>query len=44
MKINKLREDSGLLTKDKGKTIKSEPKESKGWFLGMLLDALGAAL
>ena len=44
MKINKLLEDSGLLTKDKGKTIKSKPKEPKGWFLGMLLDALGAAL
>ena len=44
MKINKSLEDSGLLTKDESKTIKNESKEPKVWFLGMLLDALAAAL
>ena len=44
VKIVKSLEESGLLIKDSSKTIKSESKEEKGGFLGMLLGTLGASL
>ena len=44
VKIVKSLEESGLLIKDSSKTIKSESKEQKGGFLGMLLGTLGASL
>ena len=40
MKIVKSLEESGLLIKGIGKTIKNEVKEQKGVFLGMLLCTL----
>ena len=43
-KIVKSLEESGLLIKGVSETIKSEPKEQKGGFLGMLLGTLGASL
>ena len=44
MKIVKFLEESGLLIKGVGETIKNETKEQKGGFLGMLLATLGASL
>ena len=44
MKIVKSLKESGLLIKDVSETIKSEAKEQKGGFLGMLLGTLGASL
>ena len=44
MKILKSLEESGLLIKSVSETIKSEAKEQKGGFLGMLLGTLGASL
>ena len=44
LKIVKFLEDSGLLLKGVGETIKVESKEQKGGFLSMLLGALGASL
>ena len=44
MKIVKLLEEPGLLTKGVSETIKNEAKEQKGGFLRMLLSALGASL
>ena len=44
MKIVKLLEESGLLKKGVSKTIKTDVKEQKGGFLGMLLGTLGATL
>ena len=44
MKIFKSLEDAGLLIKDVSETVKSEPKEQKGGFLGMFLDTLGTSL
>ena len=44
VKIVKSLEESGLLIKGSSKTIKSESKEQKGGFLGMLLGTLGASL
>ena len=44
MKIFKSFEDAGLLIKDVSETVKSEPKEQKGGFLGMFLDTLGTSL
>ena len=44
MKIAKSLEESGLLIKGVSGTIKSEAKEQKGAFLGILLDTLGASL
>ena len=44
MKLVKSLEESGLLTKGISETIKSEAKDQKGWFLGMLLGILGASL
>ena len=44
LKIVKFLEDSGLLLKGVGETIKVETKEQKGGFLSMLLGALGASL
>ena len=41
MKIVKSLEESGLLIKSVSETIKNEPKEQKGQFLGMLLRTLG---
>ena len=37
MKIIKLLEDAGVLTKGVSETIENEAKEQKGGFLGMLL-------
>ena len=36
-------EDSGLVLKGVSETIQNEAKEQKGWFLSMLLSALGAS-
>ena len=44
MKIVKSLEQSGLLIKDVSKKNKSETKERKGGFLGMLLGTLDASL
>ena len=44
MKIVKSLEHSGLLIKGVSETIKSEAKEQKGGFVGMLLGTLGASL
>ena len=44
MKIVNSPEESGLLIKGDSETIKSEVKEQKGGFLGMLLGTLGASL
>ena len=44
MKIVKSLEESGLLIRGIGKTIKNEAKEQKGGFLDMPLDTLGASL
>ena len=44
MKIVKSLEESGLLVKGVSETIKSEVKEEKGGFLGMLLGTLAANL
>ena len=44
MKIIKPLEEPGLLTEGVSKTIKNEAEEQKGWFIGMLLDTLGASL
>ena len=44
MKIVMFLEESGLLKKGVGKTIKNEAKEQKRGFLGMLLGTLGASL
>ena len=44
MKIRQSLEESGLLIKDVGKTIKDEAKEQKGRFFSLLLGALGASL
>ena len=44
MKLVKSLEESGLLTKGISETIKSEAKDQKDWFLGMLLGILGASL
>ena len=44
MKIVKSLEKSSLLIKGVSKTIKSEAKEQKGGFIGMLLGTLGASL
>ena len=44
MKIVKPLEESGLLIKDGGKTIKNEAKEQKCGFLSILFGALGASL
>ena len=43
-KIIKAFEDSGILLKGVAKELKSEIKEQKGGFLGMLLGTLGASL
>ena len=43
-KIIKAFEDSGILLKGVAKKRKSEIKEQKGGFLGMLLGTLGASL
>ena len=42
-KIVKSLEESGLMIKGVGETIKNEAKEPKGGFLGMLLGTLGAS-
>ena len=44
MKINEFHEESSLLIKDVSKINKTEAKEQKGVFLGMLLRTLGASL
>ena len=44
MKIVKFLEESGLLIKDVGKTIKKEASEQKGEFRGMLSGTLCAGL
>ena len=44
LEIVKSLEDSGLLLKGVGETIKNEAKEQKGGFLSMLLGTLGASL
>ena len=44
MKIVKCPEDSGLLIKGVNETIQNGATEQKGWFLRMLLVALGASL
>ena len=44
MKIIKSLEESGLLIKGVSEKIKSEAKEQKGRFLGMLLGTSGASL
>ena len=44
MKTVKSLEESGLLIKGVGMTIKNEIKKQKGSFLGMLLGTLGASL
>ena len=44
MKIVNSPEESGLLIKGDSEPIKSEVKEQKGGFLGMLLGTLGASL
>ena len=44
MKTVKSLEESGLLIKGVSETIKNEPKEQKGGFLGMLIATLGASL
>ena len=44
LKIVKSLEDSGLLLKRVGETIKDEAKEQKRRFLSMLLGILGASL
>ena len=44
MKIIKSLEESGFLIKSVNETIKSEIKEQRGGFLGMLLDTLGVSL
>ena len=44
MKIIKALENSGILLKGVGKTIKNETKEQRGGFLSMLLGILGASL
>ena len=44
MKIIKSLEESGFLIKSVNETIKSETKEQRGGFLGMLLDTLGVSL
>ena len=44
MKIDKSREESGLLIKGVSETIKNEAKEQKGEFLGMLLGTFSASL
>ena len=43
-KITESLEESGLLIKGVGETIKNEEKEQKGGFLGMLLGTLCATL
>ena len=43
-KITESLEESGLLIKGVGETIKNEEKEQKGGFLGMLLGTLRASL
>ena len=42
MKLVKFLEESGLLIKGVGETIKNEEKEQKGGCLGMLSGTLGA--
>ena len=44
LKIVKSLEDSGILLKGVGETIKDEAKEQRGRFLSMLLGTLGASL
>ena len=44
MKIIKSLEESCLVIKDLGETIKNEAKEQTGGFLGMLFGTLGASL
>ena len=44
LKIVKYLEDSGILLKGVGETIKNEAKEQKGVFLSMVLCTLGASL
>ena len=44
VKVVKFLEESGLLIKGIGETIKSKTKEQKGGCLGMLLGTLGATL
>ena len=44
LKIVKSFEDSGILLKGVGETIKDEAKEQRGRFLSMLLGTLGASL
>ena len=44
MKIVKSHDESGLLIKGIGKTIKNEAEEQKRRFLSMLLGILGASL
>ena len=44
IKIVKSVEDSRLLVKGVGETIKNEVKEKKGGFLSLLVGALGASL
>ena len=44
LKIVKSLEESDILIKGVSKTIKNEPKEQKGGFLGMQLGTLGASL
>ena len=43
MKIINSLEESGLLIKGVGQTIKNKAKEQKGGFPGMLLDTLGVS-
>ena len=44
LKIVKSLQDSGILLKGVGETIKNEAKEQKGGFLSTLLGILGASL
>ena len=44
LKIVKYLEDSGILLKGVGETIKNEAKEQKGVFLSIVLRTLGASL
>ena len=44
IKIMKFLEETGLLIKGVSETIKTEAKEQKGEFFGMLIDTLGASL
>ena len=44
LKIDKSLEDSGILLKGVGETIKNEAKEQKGGFLSMFLGTLGGSL